>query len=144
MPASFQFLEDVALADLAFDAEGDSVQEVFEAASNAVIEAMADPTTVGATWEHCVEHVEVDLAELLFDWLSDFVYWKDAAGVVFSRAVIAVTQASGQWTLAATLIGEPVNQVTQVLRADVKGVTKHLYRLYQDNGRWRARVVLDV
>ncbi|MEK7300879.1 MAG: archease, partial [Nitrospirota bacterium] len=84
MPASFQFLDDVALADLAFDAEGDSVPEVFEAASNAVMEAMADPKTVGATWERCVEHVEADLAELLFDWLSDFVYWKDAAGIVFS------------------------------------------------------------
>ncbi len=144
MPASFHFLDDVALADLAFDAEGDSFPEVFEAASNAVMEAMADPNTVGATWERRVEHTGVDLAELLFEWLSDFVYWKDAAGVVFSRAVISVTQAGAEWTLAATLIGEPVNQATQVLRNDVKGVTKHLYRLYQDNGRWRARVVLDV
>jgi SHS2 domain-containing protein len=144
MPASFQFLEDVALADLAFDAEGDSVQEVFEAASNAVMEAMADPQTVGATWERRIEHVEHDLAALLFDWLSDFVYWKDAAGVVFSRASISLTREGGQWTLAGTLIGEPVNQATQVLRNDVKGVTKHLYRLHQDNGRWRVRVVLDV
>ena len=144
MPASFQFLEDVALADLAFDAEGDSVPEVFEAASNAVMEAMADPTTVGATWERCVEHVEADLAELLFEWLSDFVYWKDAAGVVFSRAVILVTREGSQWKLAGTLVGEPVNQATQVLRNDVKGVTKHLYRLHQDSGRWRVRVVLDV
>lgn len=144
MPASFHFLDDVALADLAFDAEGDSVQEVFEAASNAVIEAMADPKTVGATWKRCVEHAEADLAELLFDWLSDFVYWKDAAGIVFSRAAISVARDGGQWTLAGTLIGEPVNQATHALRNDVKGVTKHLYRLHQDNGRWRARVVLDV
>ena len=144
MPASFQFLEDVALADLAFDAEGDSVQEVFEAASNAVMAAMADPKTVGATWERRVEHVEADLAELLFDWLSDFVYWKDAAGVVFCRAAISLTREGDQWTLAGTLIGEPVNQATQVLRNDVKGVTKHLYRLHYDNGRWSVRVVLDV
>ena len=144
MPASFHFLDDVALADLAFDAEGDSVPEVFEAAASAVMEAMADPKTVGVTWERYVEHAEADLAELLFDWLSDFVYWKDAAGVVFSRASIALTQEGGQWKLAGTLIGEPVNQATQVLRNDVKGVTKHLYRLHQDIGRWRVRVVLDV
>ena len=115
-----------------------------EGCPNAVMEAMADPTTVGATWEHCVEHVEADLAELLFDWLSDFVYWKDAAGVVFSRASLSLTREGGQWTLAGTLIGEPVNQTTQVLRNDVKGVTKHLYRLHQDNRRWSVRVVLDV
>ncbi|MDO9119056.1 MAG: archease [Nitrospira sp.] len=144
MPASFQFLDDVALADLAFDAEGDSVQEVFDAASNAVMEAMADPATVGATWERRIEHAESDLAELLFDWLSDFVYWKDAAGVVFSCASISLTREGGQWKLDGTLVGEPVNQATQVLRNDVKGVTKHLYRLHQDNGRWGVRVVLDV
>ncbi len=144
MPASFQFLDDVALADLAFDAEGDSIQEVFEAASNAVIEAMADPKTVGATWERRVEHTGADLAELLFEWLSDFVYWKDAAGVVFSRAVISVAPVGVEWKLAGRLIGEPVNQATQTLRNDVKSVTKHLYRLHQDDGRWRVRVVLDV
>jgi SHS2 domain-containing protein len=144
MPASFQFLDDVALADLAFDAEGDSVQEVFEAASNAVIEAMADPKTVGATWERRVEHTGADLAELLFEWLSDFVYWKDAAGVVFSRAEVSLIREGDEWKLVGRLIGEPVNQATQTLRNDVKGVTKHLYRLHQDDGCWRVRVVLDV
>ncbi|ULA65254.1 MAG: Archease [Nitrospira sp.] len=144
MPASFHFLDDVALADLAFDAEGDSIQELFEAASNAVMEAMADPTTVGAMWERHIEHVAHDPAELLFDWLSDFVYWKDAAGVVFSRAAISLTHVGVEWTLAGTLLGEPVNRTTQELRDDVKGVTKHLYRLHRDNGRWHVRVVLDV
>jgi len=144
MPASFHFLDDVALADLAFDAEGDSVQEIFEAASHAVMEAMADPKTVGATWERRLEHVETDLAELLFEWLSDVVYWKDAAGVVFSRTTMSLTQAGERWKLVGTLIGEPVNGATHELRDDVKGVTKHLYRLQQDNGRWRVRVVLDV
>ncbi len=144
MPASFHFLDDVALADLAFDAEGDSVQELFDAATNAVMEAMADPETVGATWTRRVEHAGSDLAELLFDWLSDIVYWKDAAGVVFSRAVLSLTQEGEQWKLVATLTGEPVNGAAQELRNDVKGVTKHLYRLDQENGRWRARVVLDV
>lgn len=144
MPAAFQFLDDVALADLAFDAEGDSVEELFEAASNAVIEAMADPKTVGATWQRRVEHVENDLAELLFNWLSDFVYWKDAAGVVFSRASVSLAPAGDQWRIQGTLVGEPVNQRTQVLRNDVKGVTKHLYRLHQEQERWRVRVVLDV
>lgn len=144
MPASLHFLDDVALADLAFDAEGDSVPEVFEAASNAVMEAMADTKTVGATWERDVEHMESDLGELLFDWLSDFVYWKDAAGVVFSRGKVSLIRDGDKWKLTGTLIGEPVNQATQMLRNDVKGVTKHLYRLRQDNGRWRVRVVLDV
>lgn len=144
MAASFRFLDDVALADLAFEAEGDSMEEVFLAATNAVIEAMANPLTVGATWERHVERLDTDPAALLFDWLSDLVYWKDADGVVFSKARLTIARRRDGWTLNATLHGEAVDHTTQELRDDVKGVTKHLYRLAQADGRWKATVVLDV
>jgi SHS2 domain-containing protein len=145
MPHSFQFLDDIATADLAFDASGDSLQELFQGATFALIEASADPTTVGSTWRQAIERGDEDPAELLFDWLSDLVYWKDAAGVVFSRSELALTrQDHGCWNLTGVLYGEPVDGSVQTLRADVKGITKHLYRLAQAGGQWTVRVVLDV
>jgi SHS2 domain-containing protein len=145
MSYSFHFLDDVATADLAFDAFGDSLQELFQAATCAVMEALADPTTVGSTWQQTIERTDEDPTELLFDWLSDLVYWKDAAGVVFSQSDVTLgRQPNGSWNLRGLLHGEPVNGSTQALRADVKGVTKHLYRLQQQEGRWKVRVVLDV
>ena len=66
MSHSFRFLDDIATADLAFDASGDSLQELFHGATCAVIEAMADPSTVGFTWRKSVERREEDPAELLF------------------------------------------------------------------------------
>lgn len=133
------------MADLAFDASGDSLQELFHGATCAVIEAFADPTTVGSTWRKAIERADEDPAELLFDWLSDLVYWKDAAGVVFSKALVTlVHRPNGSWSLDGLLYGEPVNGSAQTLRADVKGITKHLYRLLQNEERWTARVVLDV
>lgn len=145
MSHSFHFLDDIATADLAFDASGDSLQELFQGATSAVIEASADPTTVGSTWRQAIERADEDPAELLFDWLSDLVYWKDAAGVVFSRSELMLTrQNHGCWNLTGVLYGEPVDGLVQTLRADVKGVTKHLYRLGQKEGQWTVRVVLDV
>ena len=145
MSHAFHFLDDVAIADLAFDASGNSLQELFYGATCAVIEALADPTTVGITWRQTIERTDEDPAELLFDWLSDLVYWKDAAGVVFSRAQLTLTcQDHGGWKLMGVLYGEPVNGSAQTLRADVKGITKHLYQLSQNGGRWTVRVVLDV
>lgn len=145
MSHAFHFLDDVATADLAFDASGDSLQELFLGATCAVIEALADPTTVGSTWRKAIERTDEDPAELLFDWLSDLVYWKDAAGVVFSRSELTLThQGQDCWRLRGVLYGEPVNGAVQTLRADVKGVTKHLYRLGQKDGQWTVRVVLDV
>ncbi len=145
MAYTFQFLDDVALADLAFDAMGDCLQDLFQGATNAVIEAMADPQTVGSTWQQVIEKTDHDPSALLFDWLSDLVYWKDAAGVVFSNATVTLCpQDDGAWKLDGVLYGAPVDSSTQDLRDDVKGVTKHLYRLGQRGGRWVVRVVLDV
>jgi SHS2 domain-containing protein len=42
------------------------------------------------------------------------------------------------------LCGESVNGLVQVLRNDVKGITKHMYQLSQEGMRWNARVVVDV
>ena len=145
MSYTFHFLDAIATADLAFDASGDSLQEVFQGATCAVIEALADPTTVGSTWRQTIERTEEDPAELLFDWLSDLVYWKDAAGVVFSRSELTLSRQDHHgWKLTGILYGAAVDGSAQRLRADVKGITKHLYGLLQTQGQWTVRVVLDV
>lgn len=140
----FRFLEEIALADIGFEAEGESVEDVFRGATQALLESMANPVTVSGEWERSIERTDVDLSSLLFEWLSDMVYWKDAAGVVYREAPLTLTREGEGWLLRARLIGAPVNQQTQELHADVKGVTKHLYELKQTGDRWKARVVLDV
>ena len=91
-----------------------------------------------------VERRDTDQSALLFDWLSEVVYWKDAAGVVFREAPLTLTWEGNVLLLRACLIGALVDRLSQELRNDVKGVTKHLYELQQDRGQWRATVVLDV
>jgi SHS2 domain-containing protein len=144
MAWTFRFLEEIALADIAFEAEGESVEEVFRGATQAILESMANPSTVSGVWERAIEQSGADLSVLLFDWLSEVVYWKDAEGVVFREAPLTLTREGGVWLLHARLIGAPVDHQAQELHADVKGVTKHLYELKQTGDRWKVRVVLDV
>ena len=144
MAWTYRFLEDIALADIGFEAEGESVEEVFRGATQAILETMANPSSVSGGWEREIERSDTDSSALLFDWLSEVVYWKDAAGVVFREAPLTLTREGDVWQLRARLIGASVDQQTQELHADVKGVTKHLYELKQTGGCWRVRVVLDV
>jgi SHS2 domain-containing protein len=144
MAWTIRFLEEIALADIAFEVEGESVEEVFRGATQALLESMANPTTVSREWERAIERTDVDPSALLFDWLSEVVYWKDAAGVVFREAPLTLTREGEVWLLRARLIGAPVDLQTQELHADVKGVTKHLYELKQTGGCWKVNVVLDV
>ena len=144
MAFTYQFLDDIALADIAFDVRGDSLQEVFTGATQVLIEILANPATVASTWERAIAHTDADPPGLLFAWLLEIVYWKDAAGVVFHEAPLKLAFEAGIWTVQARLVGAPVDQQSQELRNDVKGITKHLYELKQDGKRWKARVVPDV
>lgn len=146
MTAHFHFLEDIALADCAFEASGATPSELFQAAAQAVIETMANPDMVSPSWSHTVEQEDPDLGTLLFDWLSEIVYLKDAKGVVFAEVTTDVRHDSDRkvWKLRGTVSGEPIDQARHELRADIKAVTKHLYEVKQDGNRWTARVVLDI
>ena len=146
MGATFTFLDDIALADLAFEATADSPTELFDGATSALIESLADPLTIGRSWHHPIDRHAADLSSLLFDWLEEMVYLKDAHGVVFHHASITLDRHPTQttWHLHGQLVGAPVDPGRQTLRSDVKGVTKHLYEVGEYPGGWRARVVLDV
>jgi SHS2 domain-containing protein len=146
MAGEFRFLEDVALADAAFVASGETLGELFEAAARAVIETMVDPITVAVPWIREVDLREDSPEALLFEWLSRIVYFKDAEGVVYhdARADVRKDDGANPWRLNGTLSGEPIDATRHELRADVKAVTKHLYDLRREGSRWVARVVLDI
>ena len=146
MSGAFRFLEDVALADSAFEASGASPSELFESAARAVIETMVNPDTVAIQWSRDIDKRETTLEDLLFEWLSIMVYLKDADGVVYYDARAQVSQESGQasWHLRGRLEGETIDPARHELRADVKAVTKHLYGVRREHDRWIARVVLDI
>lgn len=144
MSYAFRFLDDIAIADIAFEAEGDSAEELFVGATRALLEVLANPVTIADTWQRQVLKREGNLDDLLIEWLSEIVYWKDAAGVVFRDAPLTLRSENGDWTMKATLIGAPVDGERQELRNDVKGITKHRYRMERNGAMWKVTVVVDV
>ncbi len=146
MGKAHRFLDEIALGDLAFEATGDSVSELFVTAALALIEAMADPRTVGTNWTRDSRLSESEIEDLFFEWLNAIVFIKDADGVVFHdvRATVRLDSENNLWHLDATLTGDRVDATRQDLRTDVKAVTKHLYEIRPNESGWYARVVLDV
>ncbi|MBM4134168.1 MAG: archease [Nitrospira sp.] len=144
MAYRYRVLEDMALADTAFEATGDSPSELFLAAGQAIIETLADPHRVQPGCTRFFEHRDRDLAALLFTWLSDIVYLKDAEGLVFRETQARVSRDHDDWLFQGSLSGEPIDPARHELRADIKAVTKHLYEVREEAGQWIARVVLDI
>ncbi len=146
MGKAYRFRDEIVLGDLAFEATGDSVSELFAAAALAVIEAMVAPLSVETNLTKAIRLSEAQIDDLLLEWLNAIVFIKDADGMVFHDVRIAVSRDSEKnlWHLDAALTGDRVDATRQVLRTDVKAVTKHLYEVRQDGGAWYAHVVLDV
>ena len=138
----YKFLENVAIADSAFEAQGDSLEDLFQTCAQATFEVMADTSTIEPKLEEEVELAGENLEELLFDWLAELVYLKDSKSVLFGKFEVKIEHKEG-YRLTASVWGEPADQKKHKVRVDVKAVTYHLLEVKQVNDKWTAKVVLD-
>jgi len=144
MSQAYTFLEDTAIADMAFEATGDTPAELFQAAGQALFEGMADTRRIRpkVQKEIRLQHEQID--QLLYDWLSELIYLKDAERLLFREFSVQLKQ-NGEWSLSSTVRGEPIDPKRHGLRADAKAVTYHQFEVVRtETGGWKARVVVDI
>ncbi len=139
----YRFLDDVALADCAVDIEGRSLDDLFETAAVALARLMVDPATLSITATRAISLEAPELDLLLYDWLSELIFLKDRDSQVFPHARVRVT-GEGPYRLAADVHGGTIDPERTKLGADPKAVTFHQFSLGAVNGRWPARVVIDI
>jgi SHS2 domain-containing protein len=141
----YEFLEDVAVADIAFKAWGEDLQETFISAADAVMGAMVeDPHTIQPHEQRSIQLTNDALDMLLFDFLQELVYYKDAEQLLLRVQELQVTQGPEQSALRATAAGEKLDPARHQQRADVKAVTLHRFSLQQTDRGWEAMVILDI
>jgi len=139
----FVFLDDIATSDVAIEARGDTLEELFRVSATATFEVMVNTKDVQPEIkkELHLENQEID--KLLFDWLAEIIYLKDSEFMVFSKFDIEIKKNSN-YLLNATIFGEEINQSRHELRCDVKAITYHLFDVSKKEGRWTARFILDI
>lgn len=139
---TYRFLEDVAIADAAFEAEAESLNELFRICAQATFEVMADTRSIEPRHQEQVELTSLSLEELLFDWLAELIYLKDAQSMLFGEFEVDIQENEG-YRLTASAWGEPADQKKHKVRVDVKAVTYHLLEVKKSQGKWTAKVILD-
>jgi len=139
----YRFLEDRAIADAAFEAEGESLEELFEACAQATFEVMAETKTVEPRNLEEIELRSDDLEGLLFNWLAELIYLKDLKTTVFGKYRIKIEKPDG-YRLQASVWGEPIDAEKHKVKVDVKAVTYHLLEVKKTDDKWTAKVILDI
>lgn len=138
----YEFLEDVAIADVAFVAQGKSLEELFANCALATFEVMVDTKQIAIRQKRDIKLENDKIEELLVDWLSELIFLKDKDKILFKDFKIHIKK-NDKYQLEAQAFGEKINTKRHKLRLDVKAVTYHLLEVKKDKN-WKARVVLDV
>jgi len=139
----FRFLEDVAIADAAFVAEGETLEDLFATCALATFEVMADTKRVEPKEETEIKLQHDELDGLLFDWLAELIYLKDAKEMFFGKFDLKIEK-KNKYILRGQVSGEKIDYKKHRVKVDVKAVTLHLFEVKKVRNRWQARIVLDI
>lgn len=141
----YHFLDDIAIADIAFEAWGETAEEMFVAAADATMNVMVSDLDTIEERDHRTLQVESDTMEmLLFELLQELIFFKDADLLLLRVPNVRISGRDDQFTLNAEAYGEQLNPEKHELVVDVKAVTLHRYRVEQTAKGWEATVILDI
>src|SRR3989344_2694391 len=88
----FEFLKDVAIADIAFRAHGKSRESLFENCGLALTTAMADTAKMAEKARKKIAVEGKDDKELLYNFLEELVYIKDVEGLLFRKFSVKISR----------------------------------------------------
>jgi len=142
---AYHYLEEFGTADIAFEATGHDLPELFRDAADATTNVMID--NIEAIQPRATRQLELsneNLDMLLFDLLQELIFLKDAKRLLLRLREVHVSEKDGNYFVKATAEGEPLDAERHHQRADVKAVTLHDFSVERTEGGWKARVLLDI
>ncbi len=141
----YRFLEDFVTADVAFEAKGDTIEELFISSALATTNIMILETgTIDLKERRLIEIEAEELDLLLFNLLQEIIFFKDTEKLIFGEFNVKIGRKGDNWLARMKAAGERIDPEKHILHLDVKAVTLHMLEVRKDNNGWTARVILDV
>jgi len=141
----YRYLDDIATADIAFEAWGDTLEELFAVSAEAVLNVMVENPDSIVERERLTIQCEADSREmLLFHLLEELVYYKDAERFFLKLSDVVIESRDNRFILTVKAHGEMIDPERHELNVDVKAVTLHRFALEKTERGWTATVVLDI
>lgn len=140
----YKYLDNIAIADAAFEATGATLVEMFTAAADAAMNVMVADLNTIANQHHKTIHLTDDALDmLLFQFLQEFIFFKDAENLLLRTTTLKITHTHTTYTLNAQLAGQNINPKIHELVTDIKAVTLHRLNVQKIKSTWTATAVLD-
>jgi protein archease len=141
----YRFHDEITTADVAFEAWGDTLEELFVSGADALLRTMAAaPEQVERRQELAIRLEQDELDLLFFSFLQELIFYKDARKLLLHADRVRIEEREGIFILEASVSGEQLDVARHRLLVDVKAVTLHRFELQFRDGLWQTVVVLDV
>jgi SHS2 domain-containing protein len=128
-------------ADIGFRAFGNDLPELFANAALAMLTIAGDPQSAEPRQEYPIAVESADREALMFEWLSEVLYWFDGKRIAFRE--FAITELTDS-AIRAVARGEPRDAERHRAKLIVKAVTYHQLKVEQRHGQWVAEIYLDI
>ena len=141
---SHSFVEDVSMADIAFNAENRSLSGLFKDCANAVTEIMIKNTkSISCKIKKRFVISTDTLEKLLFEFINEIIFYKDSENLIFNRYNIKINKGVS-FTLQCEACGEKMNTLKHKYIVDAKAATMHMLNIKKRGKTWRTTVVIDI
>jgi SHS2 domain-containing protein len=139
----FEF-PDITTSDSAFIAYGKNLNELFENAGLALFETITNIKEVEAKEKLKVETSGYDLKSLMFSWLSELLFLSSTERIFFSKISAEVKEEKENFLLKAECFGEKIDRNKHEIKTEVKAITYHKMEVKEEDGKWKAQVIVDI
>lgn len=139
--AHYKYFEEHT-ADIAFEAVGSTLEEMFEQAAIAVQNVQVDIKQIGAGECREIALEADDMEKLLFDFLSELLFYKDSELLIFSKFDLKVSEGTMN-KVSGKCCGEVLNDKHDQ-KVDVKAITLHMFKVEKTTEGWKCFVIVDI
>jgi SHS2 domain-containing protein len=127
-------------ADMGIEAVGETLDELLVQAARGMMEIISG-AKASPREQKRVEVTAGEGGELLVNWLNEILFLFDPGG--FFPAEFVIEQATEN-RVKARIAGEPFDRERHPIDREIKAATYHQLQFEHVEGKWQARVYLDL
>ncbi len=141
----FEFIEHTA--DLGIRVFGDSLNDLFKNAADALFSLLIEVKTEESEKKEIVEKLVLEaegIDELFVTWLNELISLFFTYNYLPLEYSLVLEDKKDNKILKADLKGEDLSIYSDIIIRDIKAATYHQLQIKEDNGKYVAEVIFDV
>lgn len=131
-------------ADIGFEHAAPDPEALFEEAGRALSDTITEVDELETDRRLSVQLEASDREALMVEWLGELLFRFDVEGFLGRDFRVELEGSGDGWTLRAEARGTDLDPSRHAVKTAVKAATWHQLRVAEEDGRWTARVILDV